>query len=233
MANKASVNSLEAIIRARLNLTNLATISSADLKLFIRSSLAALYELIANRHRDYYVITFTFSLQAHQDAYPLPADFRSHTEVLLTSGSVPNKSYTPLMQAQSPRDFRDATLISMPAWPAKYRIVGNQIYFTPVPGQDYTNAIEMWYVPQFHGPVSDDATIDTQLPNGWERWVEFDTCVQVAARMRLAEYFTMYSNERERVEKAVVAAASIRDEQPAYMTDIFSTSIINSTPGET
>lgn len=233
MANRATVNSLEAIVRARLNLTNMATISSADLKLFIRSSLAAMYELIANRHRDYYVIPFQFSLETDQSGYPLPQDFRSHTELLLTSGSTPNKSYTPLTQAQSPRDFRDVAFsIASPAWPSKYRIVGNQIYFAPVPGQRYVNAIEMWYVPQFAGPVNDDQSIDSQLPNGWERWVEFDTCVQVASRMRLAEYFQMYSALRAEVEKAVISAASIRDEQPQYMTDVFSAVNVYSTPGE-
>ncbi len=232
MANSASVNSLEAVVRVMLNLSNLATISSADLKLLIRGSLASMYELIANRHRDYYVVPYPFSLAADQAAYPLPANFRSHTEVMLTSGSGTTKSYTPLTQAQSPRDFRDVTLIASPPWPMKYRIVGNLIYFSPTPGQAYLNAIEMWYVPQFTPPVTDDVSIDAQLPNGWERWVQFDTAVQVAARMRLAEYFTMYSAERDRIEKAVISAASIRDEQPQYMTDVFQATTTYTTPGE-
>ncbi len=234
MANSASVNSLEAIIRARLNLTNLNTISSPEMKLFIRSSLSALYELIANRHRDYYVVPFVFSLAADQSAYSLPANFRSHTELLLTSGSGTSKTYYPLTQAQSPRDFREASTAVNPAWPTKYRIVGNYVYFSPTPAVAYTNAIEMWYVPQFRGPVTDDVTIDAQLPNGWERWVEFDTCVQVAARMRLAEYFAMYSKERDKVEQAVISAASIRDEQPQYMTDVYAMDVWTSSrePGE-
>lgn len=222
MANQATINTLVPVVRARLAQANTATISDADVKTFLRSSCAQLYEIIANRHRDYYVTPYKFSFATNQDRYPLPADFRSAVQVFVTFGNPPNVQRLPLEQFTLNR-YQTRTLSSllMPQWPTMYRIMGSDIYFTPAPSQNYLNAVELWYVPQWPGIASDDQTIDGTLPNGWERWVEFDTCVQIASRLRWPEYYATYTQERERIEQAVIKAASIRDEQPEYMTDAF------------
>lgn len=235
MANQATVNSLVTIVRSRLNLTNMNTITDAELKLYIRSSLSSLYELIANRHRDYYVQCFKFSFAANVDCYPLPADFRSAIQVFVTFGTAPTVQRLALEQFTMNR-YQSQTSASYlaPQWPTMYRIMGNSIYFTPTPSQAYANALELWYVPQWTGPVTDDVSIDRQLPNGWDTWVEYDACVQVAMRLRLAEYYAMYSKERDMAEQDIIKAASIRDESPQYMVDAYETPWFGlNTPGET
>jgi hypothetical protein len=224
MANAATVNSLVPIIRSRLNITNLNTITDAEIKVFIRSSMASLYEKIANKHRDYYVIPWRLSLAANQDKYALPTDFRSAVQVFATFGTGNNLQRLPLDQfTLNKYQTQSVSSLIAPQWPTMYRIMGLTIYFTPTPSTDYNNAIEMWYVPQFRGPVNDDASIDAQMPNGWETWIEYDVCVQIAMRMRLAEYYAMYLKERDTVEHDVMTAVVIRDEQPQYMTDAFDT----------
>lgn len=235
MANSATIASLEVIIRARLNLTNVNTITSAEVRTFIRSSLASLYELICNRHKDYYVTPFRFSFATNVDRYPLPTDFRSCVQVFITFGSSPNIQRLPLECFTLNRyQTSNASTYLNPQWPTMYRIMGNQIWFTPAPGDDYHNAVEMFYIPQFIGPVSDNVTIDAQLPNGWETWVEYDTCAQIAMRLRIAEYYAMYAKERDSVEQAIISAASVRDESPQYMTDAFDVPWFGlNVPGET
>lgn len=220
--NQASINSLTTLVRSRLNLTNLNTITDAEIKTFVRSSMAQLYEIICNKHRDYYVSIQKLSLAANVDKYPLPSDFRTVVQVYLTSGNAPNLVRVPLRQFNL-NEFQNLppNLYLSPQWPSMYRVMGREIWFTPLPTESFANAIDLLYIPQFQGSVNDDLPIDTVLPNGWERWVEFDACVQVAMRMRLAEYYAMYSKERDIIEARVVRAAVIRDEQPQYMTDVF------------
>lgn len=233
MANLATINTLETIIRARLNLTNLATVSSADMKLFIHSALNTLYEKIINKHRDYYVIPFKFSLVANQDQYPLPADFHTDICVWLMYGTAPYEQRQVLEQFTINRYHNLALTINTAQWPVLYRLMGNDIWLTPTPSAAAVNAIEMLYVPQWKAPVSDDVSIDVQLPNGWESWVEYDVCVQVAMRMRQPEYYAMYKAERDEREKVVMAGVSVRDEQPQYMTDSYSQTYYTlDTPGE-
>lgn len=224
MANQATIASLETIVRSRLNLTNMATVSSVEMRQFIRSALAQFYELIANRHRDYFVVPYKFSFAANKDTYPLPMDFRSAAEMFVTFGTAPNLQRMPLQQfTLNQYQTRSVSTLLAPAWPTMYRIMGANVYFTPCPSDDYNNAVELWYIPQWSPPTTDDTTIGAQFPNGWERWVEYDVCVQVASRLRIPEYYTMYSQQRDKIEQAVIAAASIRDEQPEYMTDAFDT----------
>lgn len=234
MANQATVSSLETIVRARLNLSNMNTVSSAEVRTFVRSALAQFYELIANRHRDYFVQPYKFSFATNQDVYPLPADFRSAAQIFVTFGTAPNLQRMPLQQFTLDKyQTRSVSSLLAPAWPTMYRIMGLNIYFTPTPSNNYTNAVELWYVPQWRAPTTDDTTIGAEFPNGWELWVEYETCVQIAMRLRLPEYYTMYVKERDKSEQFVIEAASIRDEQPQYMTDAFDTPWFGlNTPGE-
>lgn len=234
MANSSTVNTLVPLIRARLNLTSLTTISDAEIRLFVKSSLASLYEKIANVHRDFYAKVQIYSFAANTDSYPLPADFRSAIETFVVFGTLPNVQRLPLDRFTMARYQSKSLYTSLSSqWPTMYRIMGNKILFVPCPSAAYTNAVEFWYVPQWTAPATDDSSIDVQMPNGWETWVEYDTCVQVAMRMRQPEYYAMYSKERDKVEPDIIAAAAIRDEQPEYMTDYFDAPYIGiNVPGE-
>lgn len=218
--NQASVNTIVPLVRSRLNLTNLNTISDAEIKVFIRSSMAQLYEIICNRHKDYYISIYSLTMLANQGKYPLPSDFRSSSQLYLLSGSAPNIRRSPMREFTTEEYQTLTSYTYLCDKPVMYRIMGREVWVTPAPSAD-GQVIEMLYTPQFKAPVNDDAPIDSVLPNGWERWVEFDACAQIAMRMRLAEYYAMYSKERDTVEGRIIKATAIRDEQAHYMTDAF------------
>lgn len=221
MANQSTINSLIPLVRARMNLTSMNTISDDEIKLFIQSSMAQLYETLCNRHKDYYARPYVFGIQSNSHIYPLPENFRSDVQVWARCGTVPQVRRVPMATFTWEEYSTYPVFGTTPYYTLRYRIVSNLIYLNPIPTYDAQDAIEMLYVPQWKPPPNDDATIDRQLPNGWERVIEFDTCVQIAARMRLSEYYQMYSRERDTVQASVVASASLRDEQPATMTDAY------------
>lgn len=221
--NSATINSLTTLVRARLRLANMNTVSDTDIKSFLRSSLSSLREKLVSKWRDYYVAPPTYiALVANQETYALPEDFRAEHTVFLVYGSGPNKIRTELQPFAMNKfqSYLDATMIQ-PVWPLAFRIIGRRLLLTPTPSQDYPNAIELWYTPQWQPPLSDVDTIDDVMPNGWERWIELDTCVQIAAALEKPAHFQMYSNMRAETENMVMTAANIRVEDPMVMEDAY------------
>lgn len=231
--NSASINSIVALVRQRMNLVNMANIDDTTIQEFTYSSLSDLYELIVSRWKDYYITgPYYISLSPTQTSYPLPLDFRAMNQVFLTFGQTPNQRRKPLRRFNW-NEYQTflSSGFAAPQWPIMYRCVGKNVLFTPVSSQAYPNAIEFWYTPQYTPPTNVNDTIDPVLPNGWERYVEFDVCVQIASRMRLPEFYQMYSQERARVEARVMAAANVRDEESEVMTDIHENSGLDFTFG--
>lgn len=220
----ATVNSIVSLVRARLNITSVNTVSDADLQSFVLSAHSQLYEKLVSRWKDYYLTgRAIMDLAANTETYPLPADFRANAQVFMRFGTGTNLRRIPLQSCTlSQLSNFPAVYTAAPQWPIRYYLTGMNITFTPIPSQAYNQSIEIWYTPQYRAPTNFAAPFDLVLPNGWERWVELDACVQTAARMRLPEYYQMYANERKAAEDLVITAASIRDEQPQYMTDAYS-----------
>lgn len=231
VANYSTINTLITSCRRRLNLVNTNTISNAEIQEFLYDSLASLHELLTSRWRDYFVKKFIVSFGVNQEEYPLPADFRACTAVFLTynqtGGLLPGqRQQLTQFNMNEFSTWPPGYFISNP-WPVMYRIMGatdkggTSIFFTPVPSTAATNACEVWYVPQWNPPPTPDTTISMVLPNGWEMWVIWDTCLGIAARMRQMEFYEMFAKERDKAEQRLVAAASIRDETAPNMVDSF------------
>lgn len=225
MSNSATLTSLTAIVRAKLNMTNMLTITDTDIQTFLQDSLSTLYELLVSTWQDWYVINTQLSLIANQEGYTLPTNFRAEAAVYLIfqpgTTSVQRQQLRPFQMNQ----FANTSpgFLTQPQWPIMYRIMNNMIYFTPVPAQAYTNAVDLWYTPQWTPPATVTSPIDANLPQGWERWVVLDTCVAVAAARRLPDYYQMYAGERKEVQAVVLRGATRRDETPQVMTDAYMT----------
>lgn len=233
MANQATLNTLTQSVRRRLNLVNMNTISDTEIKEFLKDSLGALHEILVSRWRDYFVRKSVLSFAANQEEYPLPGDFRAMTAVYLTYGqsSATGQQQRLQMSQFNMNQFASwgpSYFVSNP-YPVMYRVMGSttgagtSIFFTPIPGTSAVGACELWYVPMFAPPVTDDTTISMFLPNGWELWVIFDSCVYVAARLRLTDFYALFEKERAKAEQRLIAAAAIRDETPQTMVDIYDT----------
>lgn len=219
----ATVNSIVALVRSRLNITSVNTISDVEIQNFILSSHAQLYEKIVSRWKNYYLTgRYVMDLKSLQETYALPADFRANAQVFMRFGTGVNLIRKPLEPINLSELSNRAPIYAIqPQWPVRYFLAGMTITFTPVPSQDFNQSIEIWYTPMYRAPTNFAGPFDLVLPTGWDLLVELDVCVKVAARMRFPEYYQMYSAERKAVEEQVLAASSIRDEQPQYMTDAF------------
>ena len=233
MTNQATLNTLTQSVRRRLNLTNMNTISDAEIKEFLKDSLGALHEILVSRWRDYYVRKATISFAMNQEEYLLPDNFRAMTAVYLTYGQSQAIGQQQRLQMSQFNMNQFASwgpdfFVSNP-WPVMYRVMGSttgqgtSIFFTPVPRNAAPGACEIWYVPAFSAPVTDDTTISNFLPNGWELWVIFDTCVYVSARLRLTDFYALMDKERGRAEARLIAGAAIRDETAPTMVDVYAT----------
>jgi hypothetical protein len=123
MANLQTLNTLETVVRARMNLTNMSTVSTADMQTFIKSSAAQLYETLANRHRDFFSTSYVINLDAGISLYALPGDFRSCAEVYLLVGTAPNLQRLLLRQFNGAQ-YQNQQPTYFPQQPAMYRIRG-------------------------------------------------------------------------------------------------------------
>lgn len=203
-------------------MVNLSTVTDTEIQGFLKDSLAALWEMMTSRWRDYYVSTQSYSLVADTEAYALPADFRAASAVFITNGTGAQKQRIALRPFNL-NEFASRNYWSVNTLPIMYRIMGNQIYFTPIPSTAVSNAVELWYVPQWTPPATVSTTIDSVLPNGWELWVILDTCITIATRMRLLDWVQLFMPQRDKAEQRLILGASIRDETPQQMTDVYAT----------
>lgn len=221
--NYTTLASLTATVRSRMNLTNVNQITDLEVQNMLIDSCSTFYEMLVSRWRDYYSRRYKFSLAPNQDAYDLPEDFRADVAVYLTFGAAPNQQRVQMRPFTTDEysSFNYSNLAS-PQYPIMYAVWGDQIVFTPTPSVAYPNAIEWLYVPQFKPPASPTVPLSRTWPNGWERWVVFDTCVSVALRTQQAQYYAMFTKERELMEAKVMAAAAIRSESPQHMIDVYS-----------
>lgn len=222
MANQATVTSIARSVRRRLNLVSMNTISDTELKEFVRDSLAQFYEIMVSAWRDYYVGRVVYTLEANREAYALPDDFRAESSVYITTTSNGSPARRYELDRFNTNQWNNYPLgfFNQNPWPVMFRCMGEQILFTPVASAT-TGVVELIYVPQWEAPISDDVTISRTMPNGWELWVIFDVCVSLAVRLRMPELVQMLQMEREKNEKRVRAAMSIRGETAPVMMNQF------------
>lgn len=224
MASPATINSLALSVRRRMNLVNLITMPDAELKEYIRDALAAFHEVMVSRWRDYFVSKTTYTLTANVEAYLLPENFRAVAAVYavsLQNGPIPVRQQLSQFNMNQFGASYPSNVINTSVLPTMYRVMGDNIYFTPVPQASTANGIELWYIQQFTQPQTDDTTISQVICSGWELWCIYETCISVAARMNLTEFYQMYKAMQDKAEQRIVAGLSIRDETANVMVNQF------------
>lgn len=216
MANSHSVVTLTALIRARTDQTNSTTFDDAtELKPWVKGSLLQLNEILIQQWRDYYIVKKPLSLIAQQEMYSLPPDFRAMQDVYVLFNQ--GRSRWRLKLFSPNRVMRPGNLISQSA-PAAYRILRNQIWFSPIPQRDVFNAIELHYTPHFHPPLLDYSSIDDVLPNGWEEWVVLDVMEKMNNKLRLDP--TQTQRAKQEMLARLMSGTHTRDGEPPVMMDV-------------
>ena len=221
MANSQSINTLVTTIRQRSNQVNSVTFDdTTELKPWIKQSLAQLYEILVSRWNNFYTVPRVLSLLQGQDAYSLPSDFRAMVNVYLLFNNGQYRQQLQLCTEEEYGKYGPQTVGTYGYWPFAYFIQRSTLFLTPAPQQDYYNAIEFQYVPQYSAPLLDYSPIDDVLPNGYEEWVVLDVLLKMNGKTRLLNGDDIARQKMDQ-EKRLVAAAAVRDGQAPIMKDIY------------
>ena len=156
--------------RQRADMVNSTFISDSELSSYINASYFELYDLLVQKYgNDYYVTEYSFQLQGNVSRYPLPPDFFKLLGVDLQISGGPDGyvSLRPFMLAERNRYSTANVQTWIGVTNLRYRISGNELWFTPSPQSGQT--IRLWYIPRLAELV--DATTPVPLPpnapNDW------------------------------------------------------------------
>jgi hypothetical protein len=178
MATTMTLAQLRAAVRQRADMENSQFVQDSELNSYINQSAFELYDLLVQKYGDNYFVAPAFQIitDGTNDKYNLPADFYKELGVdLLLSNSAESAVTVPQF------NFSDRNKYATPNFQTfygvtnlRYRLNGNQIWFTPVPmaGQK----INMWYVPTMTTMDSDSATLEGV--SGWTEYVIIDAAIK-------------------------------------------------------
>lgn len=214
--NVQTINLLVARVRQRSDQINSQTFDdTSELKVWIRGSLAQLYDMLCLRAADYYTTCRPLSLIAGQEAYSLPSDFKSLADIyVLYNGGKQRRR----MRSFNIDDFGALNGPQAPNGNFSYRIMRNLLYIQPTPVFDYYNALEVHYTPQYRGPLLDYTSIDEVMPNGWDEWVTLDVLQKMCVKARLLNMADIIESKKQ-IENRLLMSASIRDSYAPVMRD--------------
>lgn len=160
---KMTLAQLRTASRQRADMVNSTFISDAELSSYINASYFELYDLLVQKYgNDYYVTEYSFKLQGNVSRYPLPPDFFKLLGVDLQISGGPDGyvSLRPFMLAERNRYSTANVQTWIGVTNLRYRISGNDLWFTPSPQTGQT--IRIWYIPRLAELV--DVTTPSPVP---------------------------------------------------------------------
>lgn len=223
MASPLTLDTLRLLAAERADMLKY-TLGVADLSDFlnegaftyqVNAELAALWDHLITSYEDYAVKRHNIPINANQDQYNLPADFYKLRKVfpILSSGrGTPLRKFDLKDMGEDESEIVIGTEIRR----LRYRVMGNRLYFWPVPTS--ADTVEIWYIPQYQPIVNDEDLIDFRYPNGWEDYV----VEGVAARaLEKEESDSTHCRQRQmEVLRRILASVEDRDVgEPHAMID--------------
>ena len=167
---KMTLPQLRTASRQRADMVNSTFVSDSELSSYINASYFELYDLLVQKYgNDYYVTEYSFQLQGNVSRYPLPPDFFKLLGVDLQISGGPDGyvSLRPFMLAERNRYSTANVQTWIGVTNLRYRISGNELWFTPSPQSGQT--IRLWYIPRLAELV--DSTTPVPLePNPPTDW---------------------------------------------------------------
>ena len=184
MASRMKLSEIRSLVISQADMTgssfptDASTSDYTTLDAWINSAVSELHDLLVDAYEDYFVKRFQFDLTGAEN-YLLPDDFYKLRKVYNKDG---NKRYRLRRFTMNDMDNYDETLIYETAVSNKallYRIMGNEIYFLPLPSGTGSATIELWYIPQAVKLVDPDDEIHYSIPIGWEDFIINDVVARL------------------------------------------------------
>lgn len=219
-------------VRQRADMVNSQFCSDAELNGFISGSYKELYDLLISSYgNDYSVATpVTFQTDGTNDKYSLPdgtlySGAPAFYKLLGVDLQVQGASgawltLKPFAFAERNRfsPYGIQSLFSSAV--LRYRLLGNQIWFTPLPQSGLT--VQLWYIPEPSTLSADADTFDGI--SGWEEYVVIDAAIK--AMQKEESDVSVLMAQKQAIGKRIEAMAESRDPgSPATVVDTRTTAV--------
>jgi len=209
--------------RQRTDNVNNPFFSDTELNGYISSAQKELIDLLVEKDEDYFFNTNTFQTDGVNQFFALPSDCYKvdGVDTSLTGQTSPNSWITVHRFQRGERNRYNYPLspaVSTVGFAAfKYRLAGNQIWFSAVP--QINQYIRLLYVPRPTELVNDSDVVDGV--SGWEELIVLEVCIRMCAKEETDP--SVFGAQKAAMLKRIEDAAANRDNaEPACVTDVYS-----------
>jgi hypothetical protein len=192
--------------RQRADMENQPLIGEDELTNYVNNSIAELYDLLCEAYgSDYYVTTIEGQILANVMSYPLPDDFYELKGVDLR---IENNAWQTIERYNfnERNRYPDGAVWNLFGYTnIRYRIVGNNIQFTPTPDSNYDYRLH--YVPLPTKLVNGTDTLDDL--NAYSEYVIVDVAIKMLTKEESDA--SIFLAQKEALKKRIVDKAANRD----------------------
>jgi hypothetical protein len=204
--------------RQRADMESSEFIADSELNSYINASIAELHDILAQAYgSDYFVTTDEFTTAQNTASYDLPDDFyKLHGVDAALNGSdfVNIKRFN----FNERNRFNDLTVWNLMGVPSiRYRIVGNQIQFSPPPDRNIT--VKLWYTPVAAKLAADGDTLDDF--NQYSEYVVVDAAIKMLQKEE-SDVQVLMAQKMALIDRITKAANNRDAGEPESVSDIYS-----------
>lgn len=195
----------------------------AELTSYVNSSIAELYDLLVGAYQDYYIENVSFATTIGTDSYALPngtsySAARSFYKLMGVDAQINGNSWASLrpfnFNERNRNDDISWSLINGPT--IRYRLVGNNLKFSPVP--DAAVNVKLWYIPV--APILVDETDEFDDLNQYAEYVITDVAIKIMQKEE--SDVSVLAAQKLDIRQRIEAMAQNRDAgQPESVSDIY------------
>lgn len=181
MSRNVTLAALRSQARQRADQENSNFISDSELDSYINASTAELRDIIVSAYGgDYNLENVTFATTGSTESYDLPSDFyklrgvdvNDTTNLSATDGWHVLKPFT--FEERNDGDINWSRRSGFLDF-SRYRLVGNQIRFSPIPQTE--RAVRLWYISV--SPVLTGSAETVDGVNGFEEYIVVDSAIKM------------------------------------------------------
>lgn len=178
-----------------------APITDTELSDAANRGLADLHETICGVNQDYFTHIHQTKCISRREYTTLPPTFLQLRALYLV-----DRNERVLCEEFHLDDFTGRDRTDNTNRP-KYRLMGQQIRWLPVPDRDYE--MEVWMTRAFREILNDDDEVDPDIPTGWARFVICDVAAYALAKVERDPAYPLM--ERERIRSSIESLARQRN----------------------
>lgn len=190
--------------RRRSDMEKSNFVGDGELTSYINHSIAELYDILCEAYgSEYYVQSEEGSTTADEDSYDLPDDFYElkGVDLKINAGewtTIKRFNFNERNRAQNNGSWDGISQI-------RYRIIGGQIKFSPIP--DAATEYRIWYVPLPTQLAADDDTLDDL--NAYSEYVIVDAAIKMLQKEESDVSVLMM--QKQQLEKRIRDKSQNRD----------------------